>query len=46
MVAGMAGTGQRRDEHLHKEDRRTFHQDTIAELDLGGITHYRWDDCF
>jgi hypothetical protein len=36
MVAGMAEAGQRCDEHLHEEDRRTFHQDTIAEPGLGG----------
>jgi hypothetical protein len=46
MVAGMAEAGQRRDEPLHEEDRRTFHQDTMAEPGLGGITHCRWDDCF
>jgi hypothetical protein len=43
---GMAEVGQRRDEPLHEEDRRTFHQETMAELGLGGITHCRWDDCF
>ena len=36
MVVGMAEAGQRCDKPLHEEDRRTFHQDTIAELDLGG----------
>jgi hypothetical protein len=46
MVAGMAEAGQCRDEPLHEEDRRTFHQDTMAEPDLRGITHCRWDDCF
>jgi hypothetical protein len=46
MVVGMAETGQRCDEPLHREDRRTFHQDTLAEPDLGGVTHCRWDDCF
>jgi hypothetical protein len=46
MVVGMAEAGQRRDEPLHEEDRRTFHQDTMAEPGLGGITHCRWDDCF
>jgi hypothetical protein len=46
MVAGMAETGKSCDEPLHKEDRRMFHQDTLAELDLGGITHCRWDNFF
>ena len=36
MVAGMAETGQRHDEPLHEEDRRTFHQDTLVEPGLGG----------
>jgi hypothetical protein len=39
MVFGMAEAGQRCDEHLHKEDRGMFRQDTIAEPDLGGIIH-------
>jgi hypothetical protein len=46
MVARMAEAGQRCDEPLHEEDRRTFHQDTIVEPGLGGITHCNWDDCF
>jgi hypothetical protein len=46
MVVGMAEVGQHYDELLHEEYRRTFHQDTIAEPGLGGITHYRWDDFF
>jgi hypothetical protein len=36
MVVGMAEAGQRRDEPLHEEGRRTFHQDTMAEPGLGG----------
>ena len=45
MVAGMAETGQRYDELLQmkKEGRST--QDTLAEPDLGGITHFRWNVC-
>jgi hypothetical protein len=37
MVAGMAEAGQCCDEHLHEEDRGTFHQDTMAEPSLGGL---------
>ena len=37
MIAGMAEAGQRCDEHLHEEDRGTFHQDTMAEPSLGGL---------
>ena len=36
MVVGMAEVGQRCDEPLHEEDRRKFHQDTLAEPGLGG----------
>ena len=36
MVAGMVEAGQCHDEPLHEEDRRTSHQDTMAELGLGG----------
>jgi hypothetical protein len=45
MVVGMAETRQRYDEPLHmkKEGRST--QDTLAEPDLGGITHFRWNVC-
>jgi hypothetical protein len=45
MVAGMAETGRCYDELLHmkKEGRST--QDTLAELGLGGITHFRWNVC-
>jgi hypothetical protein len=46
MAARMAEAGQRYDENLQEEDRRTFHQDTIAEPDLGGITHCGWDNGF
>ena len=46
MVFGMAEAGQHCDEHFHKEDIRTFHQDTIAEPDLGGITHCKLGDGF
>jgi hypothetical protein len=46
MVVGMAEAGQRCDEPLHEEDRRTFHQDTIAEPGLGGVILCRWDDGF
>jgi hypothetical protein len=43
MVFGMEKAGQHCDEHLHEKDRGTFHQDTMAEPDLGGITHCRLD---
>jgi hypothetical protein len=46
MVAGMVETGQRCDEPLHEKEEGCSTQDTLAELDLGGITHYRWDVCF
>jgi hypothetical protein len=46
MVVGMAKAGQRRDEPLHDEDRRTFHQDTMEGPGLRGITHCRWDNFF
>jgi hypothetical protein len=46
MVVGMAEAGQRHDEPLHEEDRRTPSPDTLAEIDLGGITPCRWDDGF
>jgi hypothetical protein len=43
MVVGMTEIGQCCDEPLHmkKEGRST--QDTLAELGLGGITHFRWN---
>jgi hypothetical protein len=46
MVVGMAETGQRCDEPLHEKEEGRPTQDTLAEPDLGGITHCRWDDCF
>jgi hypothetical protein len=36
MVAGMAETGQRCDEPLHKKEEGRSTQDTLAEPDLGG----------
>jgi hypothetical protein len=45
MVVGMAETGQRCDEPLHKK-KKDVPPDTLAEPGLGGITHCRWDDVF
>ena len=28
---------------IAREERRKFHQDTLAEPDLGGITHFKWN---
>jgi hypothetical protein len=43
MVVGMAEMEQCCDKpfHMKKEGRST--QDTLAEPDLGGITHFRWN---
>jgi hypothetical protein len=46
MVVGMAETGQRCDELMHEKEEEPPTQDTLAEPDLGGITHCSWDDCF
>jgi hypothetical protein len=45
MVAGMAETGQRCDEPLHRKKEGRSTQDTLAEPGLGGITHFRWNVC-
>jgi hypothetical protein len=41
----MAGTGQHYDEPLHEKEEGRSTQDTLAEPDLGGITHCRWNVC-
>jgi hypothetical protein len=45
MVAWMAETGQCFDEPLHMKKEGCSTRDTLAEPDLGGITHFKWNVC-
>jgi hypothetical protein len=46
MVDGMAEVGQSCDKPLHGEEEGCPHQDALAEIDLWGISPYRWYDGF